>query len=85
MKKKMLFNTDVIENTRFMNMSKEAQALYLHLGMNADGDGFIAEPQRIVRRTQSNINDYKELINNKFITTSNVSNGIFLAIDEVKE
>lgn len=70
---------NVTETMRFMDMPIAAQALYFHLGINADRDGFVADPQKVIRRTGCSAGDYKELINNGFITTSNVSDGIFLA------
>jgi hypothetical protein len=42
-----MFSSSVVETDRFLELSSSAQALYFHLGMHADDDGFVAAPRKI--------------------------------------
>lgn len=46
MANKRMFSVDVTETDAFYGLSAKAQALYLHLGMRADDDGFVSSPVR---------------------------------------
>ena len=46
MANKRMFSVDVTETDAFYSLSAKAQALYLHLGMRADDDGFVSSPVR---------------------------------------
>ena len=39
-----MFANSVIDSDRFLDMPLTTQALYFHLGMKADDDGFIGSP-----------------------------------------
>lgn len=41
-----MFSVDVTETDAFYSLPPKAQALYFHLGMRADDDGFVASPIR---------------------------------------
>lgn len=41
-----MFSVDVTETDAFYSLPPKAQALYFHLGMRADDDGFVASPVR---------------------------------------
>lgn len=43
-----MFSKDVIETDKFIELNLSAQALYLHLGLKADDDGFISSAKIIV-------------------------------------
>lgn len=49
MANKRMFSNAVIDNDKFLDMPLSTQALYFHLGMKADDDGFIASPKKIIR------------------------------------
>lgn len=46
MANKRMFSVNVTETDAFYNLSAKAQALYFHLGMHADDDGFVSSPVR---------------------------------------
>ena len=41
-----MFANSVIDSDRFLDMPLTTQALYFHLGMKADDDGFIGSPKK---------------------------------------
>jgi len=44
-----MFSIDVTETDSFLEMPLTAQALYFHLGMRGDDDGFVSNPRSIMR------------------------------------
>ena len=48
MANKRMFSLDIVDTDKFLDMPMSAQALYFHLGMRADDEGFIASPRRVV-------------------------------------
>lgn len=50
MANRRMFSLDVVDTDRFLDMSASAQALYFHLGMRADDDGFVSSPRKIARK-----------------------------------
>lgn len=67
MAQKRMFSLQVVSTDRFVEMSTSAQALYFHLGMHGDDDGFVSSPRMIMRVTGCNDNDLQELISNDFV------------------
>ena len=61
MAQKRMFSLQVIDTDRFMDMSTSAQALYFHLGMHGDDDGFVASPRKLVRAAGCNDDDLRLL------------------------
>lgn len=49
MANKRMFCVDVTETDSFLEMPLTAQALYFHLGMRGDDDGFVSNPRSIMR------------------------------------
>lgn len=49
MAQRRMFSKNVVEMDRFVRMPATAQALYFHLGMNADDDGFVGNPSMVAR------------------------------------
>lgn len=49
MANKRMFSVDVVETDAFLDLPPKTQALYFHLGMRADDDGFVSSPRTIVR------------------------------------
>lgn len=58
---KRMFSLLVTDTDRFMDMSASAQALYFHLGMHGDDDGFVASPRKIARSAGCNDDDLRLL------------------------
>lgn len=69
MAKKRMFSLGVLETDAFMDMPLSAQALYFHLNMRADDDGFIGNPKRITQNVGANEDDLKILIAKRFVLT----------------
>lgn len=69
MARKRMFRLDVLETDAFMDMPLTAQALYFHLNMRADDDGFIGNPNQIVRAIGASADDLKLLIAKRFVLT----------------
>lgn len=67
MAKKRMFSLDVVDTDRFLDMPATTQALYFHLGMRADDDGFVSSPRRILNYVGCNEDDIKLLIAKGFI------------------
>lgn len=58
---KRMFSLQVIDTDRFMDMPTSTQALYFHLGMHGDDDGFVSSPRKIVRAAGCKDDDLKLL------------------------
>ena len=67
MAKKRMFNKEVLDTDAFLDMPLSAQALYFHLNMRADDDGFIGNPQRIRAYIGASEDDLKLLIAKRFV------------------
>lgn len=66
MANKRMFSKQIISTDDFLDMPLSTQALYFHLAVNADDDGFIA-PKSIVRLVGANDDDLKVLLTKKFL------------------
>ena len=69
MAERRMFCKSVVESDQFMGMPSDAQALYLHLNMAADDDGFVANPRTIMRACGAKDDSMKLLIARKFVLT----------------
>lgn len=67
MAKKRMFSLSVIDTDAFLEMPCSTQALYFHLCMRADDDGFVASPKIITRTIGASEDDFKLLIAKRFI------------------
>ncbi len=61
MASRRMFARSITDSDAFLDMSFETQALYFHLCMNADDDGFVNSPKRIARAIGSNANEVELL------------------------
>ena len=61
------FSNKITDSDAFVEMPLSTQALYFHLGMRADDDGFINNPNRIARDIGANGDDIKLLIAKRFV------------------
>lgn len=69
MAKKRMFRLDVLETDAFMDMPLTTQALYFHLNLRADDDGFVGNPKRIARVIGASLDDLNLLIAKRFVLT----------------
>lgn len=67
MARKRMFRTDVLDTDAFLDMPLSAQALYFHLNLRADDDGFIGNPKRITSTIGASIDDLKLLVAKRFV------------------
>nr|DAK90363.1 MAG TPA: hypothetical protein [Caudoviricetes sp.] len=67
MANRRMFSLDVIDTDKFMEMPLTAQALYFHLGMRADDDGFISSPRNIMKLVECKKDDMNVLIARGFV------------------
>ena len=61
-----LFSSKIVSSDAFLDMPISTQALYFHLGMEADDDGFV-NPQRIMRMVGASGDDLKVLLTKRFL------------------
>lgn len=62
-----MFTQKIIDSDAFLDMPLSTQALYFHLNMRADDDGFINNPKRIQRTIGASEDDLKLLIAKRFV------------------
>jgi hypothetical protein len=62
-----MFNTQIVDSDAFLSMPLSSQALYFHLGMSADDDGFLNNPVQIARAINASQDDMNLLLLKKFI------------------
>ena len=56
-----MFSSQIVNSDDFLEMPLTSQALYFHLGMSADDDGFVS-PRKILRMTGAGEDDLKILL-----------------------
>ena len=61
------FAKTIIDSDAFLDMPLSTQALYFHLSMRADDDGFINNPRKIQRMVGGSDDDMKVLVAKRFI------------------
>ena len=67
MAEKRMFSKTIIDSDAFLDMPLSSQALYFHLSMRADDDGFVNNPKKIQRLTGCGYDDLKLLMAKKFL------------------
>ena len=67
MSNRRMFNKQIIYRFDFVRMSDSAQKLYQYLIFEADDDGFIGDPKRIIRMSDASEYDYEELKKSGFV------------------
>ena len=67
MAERRMFHTAVVESDSFLDLPPGAQALYFHLGMHADDDGFINGPKQIARKLRRPPKELRLLEENGFV------------------
>jgi hypothetical protein len=69
MAERRMFAKTIIDSDAFLDLPLSTQALYFHLSMRADDDGFINNPKKIMRMVGSNDDEMTLLKVKKFIMT----------------
>lgn len=67
MAERRMFAKTIIDSDAFIDMPLSTQALYFHLSMRADDDGFINNPKKIQRMIGCSDDDLKLLVAKRFI------------------
>ena len=67
MAERRMFAKTIIDSDAFLDMPLSTQALYFHLSMRADDDGFINNPKRIQKVVNCTDDDLRLLIAKNFI------------------
>ena len=67
MAERRMFAKTIIDSDIFLDMPLSTQALYFHLSMRADDDGFINNPKKIQRMIGCSDDDIKLLIAKNFL------------------
>lgn len=62
-----MFSKQITTSDAFMEMPTSSQLLYFHLNMEADDDGFVANPKRIVKVVGAGEDDLKILLAKRFL------------------
>ena len=69
MAQRRMFSLQIVDTDAFMDMPLSAQALYFHLGMRADDDGFVSNARRVQKLVGAADDDLKLLIAKRFVLT----------------
>lgn len=67
MAERRMFAKTIIDSDAFLEMPLSAQALYFHLNMRADDEGFVNNPRKISRLINASDDDLKILAGKSFI------------------
>lgn len=67
MAERRMFTKKIVDSDVFLDMPLSTQALYFHMNMHADDDGFINSPRRIQRMIGASEDDLKLLIAKGFL------------------
>ena len=67
MANRRMFSKDITESDAFRDMPLSTQALYFHLGMNADDDGVVNNPKSLLRCIGASDDDLKILLAKRFV------------------
>lgn len=67
MAERRMFTQKIVDSDAFLDMPLTAQALYFHLNMRADDDGFVNNPKKIQRMIGAAEDDLKLLIAKRFL------------------
>lgn len=67
MAERRMFSKPLTSSDLFLEMSKDAQLLYFHLALDADDDGFINSPNKIIRCVGCQKSDMEVLIKKGYL------------------
>ena len=69
MAERRMFAKTIIDSYAFLDMRLSTQALYFHLAMRADDEGFVNNPKKIQRMIGASDDDCRILASKRFILT----------------
>jgi hypothetical protein len=61
-----MFSAQIVNSDAFLDMPISSQALYFHLGMHSDDDGFVS-PRKVLRLIGAGDDDLKVLLSKQFV------------------
>ena len=67
MAEKRMFSKQIIDSDAFLEKPLSTQALYFHLSMRADDDGFLNNAKKVMKIIGANQNDYDLLVAKSFV------------------
>jgi hypothetical protein len=67
MAERRMFAKTIIDSDVFLDMPLSTQALYFHLSMRADDDGFINNPKKIMRMIGASQNEFELLLAKRYL------------------
>lgn len=67
MANRRMFSRELTESDKFLEMPSTTQALFFHLGMNADDEGFTSSPKKVMRMCGCREDDLSVLKAKEFI------------------
>lgn len=67
MAQRRMFSKHIIDSDAFLDMPLSTQALYFHLSMRADDDGFINNPKKIMRMIGASEDELRVLEGKRFL------------------
>lgn len=67
MAERRMFTRKVTDDDNFMSLSSSAQALYLHLSMSADDDGFCNQVSLSMFKAHASVQDLQALLEKRYI------------------
>lgn len=67
MANRRMFSKDIVCSDKFRTLSLSSQALYFHLGMEADDRGYVDNPITLMRCIGANQGDLEPLLQKKFV------------------
>ena len=62
-----MFSKDITRSDAFLDLPISSQALYFHLGMEADDRGYVNNPKTVIRSIGATVGDLEQLVNKRFI------------------
>ena len=67
MANKRMFSKKIVDTDAFLDMPQTSQLLYFHLNMQADDEGFVGNPKKIMRMGGFGEDDMKVLLAKRFV------------------
>lgn len=67
MAEKRMFTKKITQSDEFLSMPHSSQNLYFHLNMEADDEGFVNSPKKVMRYINASEDDLKILLGKRFI------------------
>ena len=68
MARRRMFSLDIVDTDKFLDLPLSTQALYFHLGMRSDDDGFVGSPKKIAKILGATDESLKELEKQGYVT-----------------